>query len=348
MCGKIQILIILKKLLYYITDHGLGHITRSVAVIRELQKIGIEVIIRNSNVNYLNNSLPETQIIPGITDVGPVIKENGISINENKTLEQVGKWVKSLHSVSDNESRLISKIRPDLIVSDISAMPFLAAHNTHVNSIAISNFSWTDVLDMLPKRQIAILRNAYELASLAIQLPLGTEMNVFKNKKPIGFVCKAPTQRRKLIRQKLGLKESEKAIFINLGSHFVIKPTVMGNIKIFSTGAQINSDDVQYLKPWVEGQNIIAASDLVICKCGYGMISECLTNGTPFLYVSDDKHKEQKAISDGLINLGIKNRITEDYLTEITLDVRHISTMSTRKEKNDTERAARIITEFIK
>ena len=43
----------MKKILYYITDHGLGHATRSVAIIRELQKIGVEVIIRNSNAKQL-------------------------------------------------------------------------------------------------------------------------------------------------------------------------------------------------------------------------------------------------------------------------------------------------------
>jgi predicted glycosyltransferase len=326
----------------------LGHITRSVAVIRELQKFGVDVIIRNSNVDYLNSSLPATKIIPGITDVGPIIKDNGISIDEDKTVERLGTWIESLHLISSNESELISKIKPDLIVSDISPMPFLAAHNAGVNSIAISNFSWVDVLDMLPKKQIATLKDAYVYANAAIQLPLGTEMETFRNKKQVGLVCKSPTQQRELTRKKLGLQESEICVFINLGDYFRIKPIVNGNIKIFSTGAQVNSDNIEYVKPWIEGQNIIAASDLVICKCGYGMVSECLTNGIPFLYISDDTHKEQKTISDGLINMGMKNRITQNFLTEITLDAEHISAMKTRKEKNDTKSAAQIMTEFMK
>ena len=38
----------MKKIIFYITDHGKGHATRSIAIIRELQK-DYEVIVRNSN-----------------------------------------------------------------------------------------------------------------------------------------------------------------------------------------------------------------------------------------------------------------------------------------------------------
>ena len=59
----------LKKIIYYITDHGMGHTTRSVAIIRELIKEGIQVTVRNSNIDYLNKSLPNINTISGTTDV---------------------------------------------------------------------------------------------------------------------------------------------------------------------------------------------------------------------------------------------------------------------------------------
>ena len=37
----------MKKIFYYITDHGKGHATRSIAIIKELQK-NFDVFIRNS------------------------------------------------------------------------------------------------------------------------------------------------------------------------------------------------------------------------------------------------------------------------------------------------------------
>lgn len=326
----------------------MGHTTRSVAVIRELIKEGIQVTVRNSNVSYLNKSLPDVKTISGTTDVGPTIEKNGISIHEKKTLEDVGKWIDSIRLTSKNEYKIISKINPNLIVSDISAMPFFEAHKAQINSIAISNFSWIDVLRGFSSKQIGLLEEAYGLADLAIQLPLGPQMKPFKNKKQIGLVCKKPTESRKSIRRKLGLKDSDTCIFVNLGSYFKIKLKIPNNVKIISTGAYIYSDNVKYIKPWIEGQNIITASDLVICKCGYGMISECLTNGTPFLYISDNNHLEQKAISDELNRMGLENRITEKDLGNLILSKESISKIKVRKENNVTEAASNILKEYIK
>ena len=337
----------LKKIIYYITDHALGHTTRSVAIIRELIKDGIQVTVRNSNVGYLNKSLPNVNTISGTTDVGPIIEKNGISINENKTLENIGKWIDSIRLTSEKEIEIISKIKPNLIVSDISAMPFFAAHKSQINSVAISNFSWTDVLTGFPNSQMKLLDEAYGLSDLAIQLPLGTQMKSFKNKKQVGLVCKKSTDSRKEIREKLGIKNSDICIFVNLPNHFTIKSKIPNNIKIISTGAQINSDNVKYIKPWIEGQNIVSASDLVICKCGYGMISECLTNETPFLYISDDNHLEQKAISEQLKEMGLENRLTEKDLEDLILSREFISKIKIKKENNATENVSNILKEYV-
>ena len=37
------------KILYYVTDHGLGHASRTVAIIRELRKKKIQIVIRSND-----------------------------------------------------------------------------------------------------------------------------------------------------------------------------------------------------------------------------------------------------------------------------------------------------------
>jgi len=337
----------MKKILYYITDHGLGHTTRSVAIIRELIKKEIEVTIRNSNVSYLTNSLPDVKIISGTTDVGPVIKKNGISIDERKTLEHIGKWIDSISNVSAHEYDLMLKLKPDLVVSDISAMPFLASNKAGISSVAISNFSWVDVLKGLPKHQSTLLEDAYGLADLAIQLPLGPQMKPFRDKKQVGLVCKKPTDSRKSLRDKLGLTDSNIGIFVNLNKYFELKPKVGNNVKIISTGAKIHSTSVSYIDPWIEGQDLISAVDLVISKCGYGMTSECLTNGIPFLFVSDDNHIEQKAILADLEKRGLHNRILENNLDDLVLNREFVSNIKSQINVNDTEITANLLQEMM-
>ena len=117
----------MKKIIYYITDHGKGHATRSIAIIRELQK-DYEVIVRNSNSeDLIKQSLQNIKLISGKTDQGSVIKNNGISIDKVKTKNKIEKWIHQFEKNSIKESRLISKYSPNLIISDVSAMPLISA-----------------------------------------------------------------------------------------------------------------------------------------------------------------------------------------------------------------------------
>lgn len=341
----------MKKLIYYITDHGRGHATRSVAIIRELQKLGIEVIIRNSNVvNFLQRSLPGTKIISGLTDVGPTLKTDGVSIDEQRSQIAIKNWIDSLDETSSIESQIIKKYEPDLIISDISAMPFLAAAKANKNSIAISNFSWYDVLKFLPTGTLELLRNAYDTCNMAIQLPIGTSMDHFKTKRKIGLVSRVSSLPREELRKKFKIKNNDIAILFALGGSDVkVNCRDYANIKILSMNTVITNSNYIQLSDWDEGQDVVAAADFVICKCGYGLISECLTNGIPFCYVSDDKHLEQQAMSQELSKMGLNNRVTFDDLTNFELNERYQKIMSiTRKEPLDNVSAVKNILEFLK
>jgi len=339
----------LKKIIYYVTDHGKGHATRSISIIRELHKKNFEIIIRNSNlIDFFKKSLPSVRVIPRTTDVGPVIQSNGISIDVLKTKDKVAKWIANLDLYAKQEHDVIEKIKPNLIISDISAMPFLAAHKAHITSLAISNFSWSDVLKDFFSKEISILNSAYEKANYAIQLPLGTKMKQFKNKKKVGIVCRKPTLSKDEVRKKIGVKNTELCVFLNLDGYYKFDCKIGKNVKIISTGARIKSGNVVQIKPWIEGQNLVSASDLVISKCGYGITSECLTNATKFQYLSDDKHLEQQSISFELEQRGFKNKIDEKELYNLNINEEFIlSKKQPKKEEWDTNSVVNIISEIL-
>lgn len=341
----------MKKLIYYITDHGKGHATRSVAIIRELQRLNIEIIVRNSNVvKFLQESLPNNLIISGITDVGPDIKSDLVSIDEISTKNNISKWIKNLENTVKSECEKVSNIHPDLIISDISIMPFLVANKIKTQSIAISNFSWYDVLKMLPDTDLEIIKNSYDFADLAIQLPIGTSMEHFRAKNKVGFVCRIPQKSKEELRKELGIKDSDYVVLMSLGnSNYKIKCSIDKNIKILAMNASIkNNDNVVSLSDPIESQNLVLASDFVICKCGYGMISECLTNGIPFNYVVDHNHLEQKAMSEELTNRNLATKITFDEINDLVINEEFIhSRSSIPKMKVDTNTVKKIILEFL-
>ena len=342
----------MKKIVYYITDHGLGHATRSVALIRELQKNNLEIIIRNSNARtFLKQSLPGTKIISAITDVGPIIKNDGISIDVKKSKPILKKWIDKIEKNAELEFIYVQKINPNLIISDISSMPLLAANKLGISSIAISNFSWFDVLKFIPNNQLNKLLEIYNLANYAIQLSYGTKMNNFKKKKKVGLISRTLTKSKQQIKKDLGINQSDRVVLMALGgTKQKIKCKIDKSTKILSMNSIVqDGDNVKDVSNWIEGQNLVAISDLVICKCGYGLISECLSNGIPFFYLSDIKHIEQKAISNELNKQKLGKKMSFKEINNLNINNKLFSKLSkVQKKPIENKKVTRLILEFIK
>ena len=324
----------MKKIVYYITDHGMGHATRAIALIQIL-KSNYEIIIRNSNnTNLFKKSLNLTSFSTRPTDVGPKIKSDGITLDENKSKPVISDWINSISNNASLEYDFLSKINPDLIISDISAMPFLAAKKSKISSIAISNFSWLDVLSFISSNELNILNQCYDYADYAIKLPFGTSMKHFSNIQKTKLISRNLTQSKSEIRKFLGINESDLIITVALGnSNLKIHLKSENNIKIISLGGNIlTGNNIINLNSYIEGQNIIAASDLVICKCGYGIVSECVSHGIPFFYIADNNHLEQKAISDELVSANLGKRIIFSDLEHYYFTKKFIHDLKTSKK----------------
>tara|TARA_B110001454_G_scaffold44824_1_gene43839 strand:+ start:8110 stop:9117 length:1008 start_codon:yes stop_codon:yes gene_type:complete len=334
----------MKKILYFVSDHGLGHLTRSIAIMREFSDEA-EFVIRNSNTQFIEESLPNAKAISGKTDQGTLSQNNGISIDWEKSKIAIDTWYDEFDSTLIKEQEIISKINPDLIITDVSPLPLPISKKLDIPSIVISNFTWIDMFSNIPGFQNNFLSELYQNASMCIQLPLSTPMSIFKNKQKIGLVSKKPTKSKDYVRKTLGVEESKFLILINLPSNFTINVPSEPNIQIVTTGAKINSANSIMIQPWVEGQNLIASSDLVVSKCGYGMISECLTNGVPIKFLMDNEHPEQKAMNDELVSLNMNSSIDNWSSGEISLDL-NISQLP--PITRDNSKAKDLILEFLR
>ena len=190
----------MKKIIFYISDHGKGHATRSIAIIRELQKLDTEIIVRNFNsVDLIQKSLPDTKVISGTTDIGTTIKKNGIAIDSEVSPSEISAWIDNIPNYANKELDHVLKYNPDLVITDISAMPFHVAKKLQIPSIAISNFTWSDVITGISSERLSFLHDSYSLAHMAIQLPFGTSMKQFSKKKKIGVVARQPTSNKEEI-----------------------------------------------------------------------------------------------------------------------------------------------------
>ena len=132
------------KINFAITSHGLGHLTRTIAVIRELFVLypNIEVIISTSiDKNKIAAYLPSPFLYRAQDYEPGVIQTNCFEIDVKKTQKAYQVYFKERKSRLKDEEEFIKRHECIGLVSDIPALPIRAAANVGIPAIGLSNFT---------------------------------------------------------------------------------------------------------------------------------------------------------------------------------------------------------------
>lgn len=158
----------MRKIAYYISDYGFGHATRSLAVIQELlrQSHDIEVTIchtyaKNLLVSTLQKSL-QVKFRFVQTDIGYYLKEDMIQPDIEKLNSEYNNYMERWSELIEREKKFLIREKIDLVISDISPVPFESAYQANIASIGISNFTWyTAYQNLIEETKLQPLVNAY-------------------------------------------------------------------------------------------------------------------------------------------------------------------------------------------
>lgn len=304
----------MSNLLFYITGHGYGHFVRTFDVIRSLKAK------RQNCVCHVKTTAPvwltRHQNIENIRfhhealDVC-AIQENSFSVNIEATLKANAELLEKKESVIQREIRFIEQENIQLVVGDIPPLAFDAANLSGIPGIAVGNFSWDWIYEsyiaQFPNYKFIIdeMKKSYKRADLLLRLPMAGDMSVFPQIENIPFIARKSLETRKSVLEKLKLSPSfnKKLILLALRNHdltrmdqdlwkkyesyfFIIpdsKFSLDGNI------LTIPADFCLF-------EDLIMASDLVVSKPGYGIVSGCIANRTPLLYTSRNDFPEYEVL----------------------------------------------------
>lgn len=286
------------RIVYYVTDHGFGHASRAIALVRQLENYNLDISVKNLNAfDFLRISLGRSASVhPDQTDVGVSINPHNFSLDYELTKANFGSWYSKAHCEKwiTNEKEFLMRNKIDLVLSDISALPFAAAHACGIPSLGISNFSWCDILSNIyedPYHPVVDkIYEMYEYSSGCIELSFGVGLQGFRHKVPGGLLVRYPTVPKQETRRIFGANDDEYLIFLTAGMSAKFNHKINftnSDCKVITTsyGNDINRHFIHVPQKYVETQNIVNASDLVIGKAGYGILSECVAQACPILMI---------------------------------------------------------------
>jgi len=317
---------------YFISDHGLGHASRSVAIIRELLECDLEVSINihtSNPLNFVKNSLAfhdgskRVDYHEQMNDMGFIYDQNTGKIDSQHTISEIHTWINDWNcNYLFNEYRFLKAREIDLIVSDIAPQPFLLAKKLKIPSIAISNFTWYDTYQNLALNQkdLETIWRAYREASLGLMLPFNLENMVFQTIFETSLVSRNPNRSKAQMYELLGFEPSTEVIYsgtgISIDNPFLQEWTEETNTTfILGSQSKIRGENVRSVPSTdTEGQDYIACSDIALIKLGYSSISEAIRSHVPIIGIDFVQTAETREMAKKVQELGIGRCITpEEY-----------------------------------
>ena len=312
----------MNNIAFYISDHGFGHASRSIAIIRELiKKDNLKIHIKTSNpLEFIKNSLKDKDNIYFDyleTDIGLILKKNSFELDKDLLVDKLKDWFKEWEILINKEYDFLINKDIDLVISDITPWIFNSANKANIKSVAISNFTWySQYKEILADKNINLtkIKEAYNKADLFIKYPFGLKVNN-KNVINTGLISRKFNQ-NKIKNKKNKIGNDKKLIYMGIGKS--VDYDVLNNIDfnkldqynwLFSSGVEVEGDNI-YKIPQNESetQNYIAACDYAVTKAGWSTISEAVLSKTPMLLIGREEIPEDRKIINKLVKegLGIK------------------------------------------
>ncbi len=318
------------KIRYYISGHGLGHASRSCQVINTLRrrhpKIAVEVVSTAPGwffTGFLDQTVPVRALS---LDFG-VLQQDSLVMREEETLKAYRSFLPERNRRIEHEAASLRQDGVSLVAADIPAAAFAAAERAGLFSVGISNFTWDWIYQGLAEKHpgyddvLGSLAADYNKSDLLLRLPFHGGAGSARQVEDTPLVARVSPLSQGEIRRMLGIGETQRVGLISFGG-FGLRAFDFSNLDqlkdwVFLTEARLDSA-APNVRTIPAGRfsypDLVKAADVVITKPGYGIISECIANGTAALYTRRGDFREQALLIKGLKRFGRGREIDNDSL----------------------------------
>jgi len=310
-----------------VSGHGFGHVAQTAPILNALyQHIPqLRLTVRSSvPISHLRSRIHVPfDHLPSEGDIGMVMSSSiDVRVEESRTAY----W--DFHFDWDtrivNEARLLRELKADLILSNVGYLPLAGARRANIPNVALCSLNWADIYQHYCGEDgiSAQIHDCYANADAFLRATPGMAMTNLANLVPVAPIAAVGENRRDALNRKLHLSRDEKLVLISMGgitSRLPIEtwPKIEGVRWLVQQSWQIAHPDAIILESLqMDFNDLLASSDALLCKPGYGSFVEAACYGTPVLYVSRADWPESPALITWLQQHGRCCEITPDDLKQ--------------------------------
>ena len=308
-----------------ISANGFGHVAQTAPILNLLHQCmpQLHITVRSAvPVEHLRSRIhaPFTHL-PDDSDFG-MLMSSALDVR----LEESCAAYRGFHADWDarvaGEARLLHELKADLVFSNVAYLPLAGAQRVGIANAALCSLNWADIYRHYYGNDAiaAQIHDCYANADVFLRATPGMKMSDLANLVPVAPIAVVGTNRRDEIDRRLKLSPEEKLVLISMGgiaSRLPIEqwPRIAGVRWLVQQSWQVEHPDVVVLETLhMSFNDLLASSDTLICKPGYGSFVEAACSGLPVLYVNRPDWPESPALIAWLQQHGLCDEVSRDAL----------------------------------
>jgi L-arabinokinase len=300
---------------FYISGHGFGHASRQVEVINALaaRRPDVRIAVRSSvSPALLARTIRTQSTLDPVTCDSGIVQVSSIEHDDAATLRHAIDFYRSFEGRVRAEVGALTHSNARVIVGDIPPLAFAVAARLELPSLAIANFTWDWIYESHPGFDtepwiLPLMREAYSQASYALALPFSGGFEVFPARESLPLIARHAQRSREETRAHFGIPQNRRVALLSFGGYGLpsldLSAIDCAREWVIVTTDRVTGDaaPMPHVVRLIEDglftggfryEDLVAASDMVVTKPGYGIIAECASTGTPMLYTSRGDFRE--------------------------------------------------------
>ena len=337
----------MSSILYYITGHGYGHAVRSSQVIGSLKRISpdLQIHVRTTAPEwlFLDRAFQSRQAI----DVG-ILQNDSLDMDLEETLRACHSLHDSVSRLIEQEASFIKEHKIHLILGDIPPLCFEIAMRASVDSVAIANFTWSEIYRVYIKNYpgflslIEEMETFYRNATLALTLPYPCGMDVFPRQETIPWIARTSSLKKAEAREVFRLPRSATIVLLSFGG-LGLERLPWSNLKqlgdFFFVTTGETKQETNNLRVLPEAQrnyeDLVRAVNVVVTKPGYGIVADVISHQVRTLYTERGEFAEYPYLTQALDECATAEFIPQDELLSGNL-APYLTRLLNKKERGPT------------
>ncbi len=318
-----------------ISGHGFGHVAQTAPILNLLHQRmpQLRLTVRSAvSAEHLHSRIrvPFAHL-PGEGDIG-MMMSSALDVRVAESCAAYREFHADWNERVAVEAALLLGLKADFVFSNVGYLPLAGAQRAGIPNAALCSLNWADIYRHYcgDDTIAAQIHDSYSNADAFLRATPGMSMTGpsaklrtgLPNLIPVSPIAATGTNRRTELNLRLKLSSGEKLVLVSMGGiagRLPIEewPRMDGVRWLVQESWQVEHPDAIVLETLAMSFcDLLASSDALVCKPGYGSFVEAACSGTPVLYVDRPDWPESPALVAWLQQHGLCREVSRRALEQ--------------------------------